>query len=253
VDRLYNNGRRVIVSTAGADVAAVADTVRGLTAHGVKRWMVVTHTDSTDLAKGCGWAARLEVELQADLQKATQPFRYIERAEAEHFIKLGYTTRADIEDHNLEVQTASLKTVLAGTRAYVERGATLDTSTMFTDDLLTHVLIITPPSVVKYSSLIGPLSRHGSSSVGPYNTYYSQVGLLKEAMADARLLTAAFHIKDVRLVALNDKDHEMMTRWKQRLEAEHFMRGVGLTLVKLHHRHHGGLTSIRAHHERGDR
>src|SRR5580704_9328300 len=41
LDRLYNNGRRVIVSTGGANVASVSDTVRDLTARGVKRWTVL--------------------------------------------------------------------------------------------------------------------------------------------------------------------------------------------------------------------
>jgi hypothetical protein len=193
--------------------------------------MVLSHTDTVDIANGCGWAGRLEVELQAGPDRAVLPERYIGAATAEQFAKRGYTTRSLIEGHNLEVQTAALRAVLEGTQAHVERGTTLDTSTMFSDDLLGHVLVITSPSVVKYSSLIGVLNAHGSSSVGPYNTYYSQVGHIAEAMADAKLFTGALHVKDVRLLALSDEDHEKMARWKATLGSETFMKGIGLTLV----------------------
>jgi hypothetical protein len=193
--------------------------------------MVLSHTDTVDIAKGCGWAGRVEVELQAGPDRAALPARYIEAATVEQFIKYGYTTRTLIESHNLELQTAALRAVLENTHAHVERGTTLDTSTMLTDDLLGHVLVITSPSVVKYTSLIGALNAHGSSSVGPYNTYYSQVGYITEAIADARLFTGALHVKDVRLLALSNKDHEKMERWKAALGSEIFMRGIGLTLV----------------------
>ncbi|HTW08787.1 MAG TPA: hypothetical protein VME46_14825 [Acidimicrobiales bacterium] len=246
LDGLYNNGRRVIVSTAGSDVQAVAETVRHLTSQGVKRWTVLTHGDSADASKGCGWAGRLEFEIRAELDKVPLPLKYIEPSQVARFIGLGHTTRAAIENHNLEVQKSALKAILAGTGGAVEHGAVLDTATMFTDDLLTPVLVITTPSTVKYSALIAPLNAHGGSSVNRYNTYYSQVGHLKEARADARLFVALFHIRDVRLVSLTDAEHQVMAQWKARLAEEPFMRGVGLTHVALHHQH-GGLSSVLPH------
>jgi hypothetical protein len=234
LDRLYNNGRRVIVSTAGADVSAVKDTVRSLTAHGVRRWIVLTHTDTVDVSQGCGWAGRVEAEIEAGPDRTVLAGRYINKTEVDRFVRLGYTTRALVEAHNLEVQMASLRALLSGTRGYLERGVTLDTSTIFTDDLLTHVLVITLPSTVKYSSLIGVLNAVGGSSVGPYNTYYSQVSHFEEALSDARLFVGALQVKDVRVLALTQKDEATMVDWKARLAKETFMKGVGLTYVAAH-------------------
>jgi hypothetical protein len=231
LDALYNNGRRVIVSTAGANVRTASNTIRALTEQGVRRWMVMAHTDTTDISKGCAWAGRLEAEMQAGADRASLSARYIDKADLERFTRLGYTTRSLIEGHNLEVQTASLKALLAGTRAHVQDGVTFDTSTAFADDLLAHVLVITVPSVAKYSSFIGTLNAHGSSSVGRYNTFYLQVSNLEEAIADAKLMTGALHITDVRLLPISKKDHEMMARWKVRLQSEVFMRGTTLTFV----------------------
>ena len=73
LDRLYNNGRRVIVSTGGANVASVSDTVRELTARGVRRWTVLAHTDTTDIAKGCRWVGQAAVEVQAKLAGTKLP------------------------------------------------------------------------------------------------------------------------------------------------------------------------------------
>jgi hypothetical protein len=50
-------------------------------------------------------------------------------------------------------------------------------------------------------------------------------------MADAKLFTGALHVKDIRLLALSNKDHEKMARWKTALGSATFMRGIGLTLV----------------------
>jgi hypothetical protein len=245
LDRLYNNGRRVIVSTAGADVRSVAATVRALTGRGVRRWTVLTHTDSSDIAKGCGWAARLEVEVQAKLQKTPLPHYYIDPEVTDHFISIGATDRVAIESQNLSVQNAALRELLASPRAHVEPGTILDTSTIFTEDLLGHVLVVTTPSAHKYSSLIAPLNEHGSSAVDRYNTYYAQVTHLSEAIANARLFTTLLHIKDVRLVPIGHAEHRMMTEWLGRLKQEPFMRGVGATLVPL--RDHHGRLGLLAH------
>jgi hypothetical protein len=233
LDRLYNNGRRVIVSTGGANVASVSETVRGLTARGVRRWMVLSHTDTTDVAKGCRWVGQAAVEVQATLAGTKLPQRYIDPAQVDRFIKRGYTTRELIEEHNLEFQTEALRALLSGTRAHVERGASLDTSTMFTDDVLPHVLVITGPSALKYSSMMTALNANGLSPVGSYNTFYSQVSHFQEAVVDARVFTGALHVKDVRLLYLSKSDRHHMARWKSGLESERFMKGISLTEFEL--------------------
>jgi len=233
VDRLYNNGRRVIVSTGGANVASVSETVRGLTARGVRRWMVLSHTDTTDIANGCRWTGQVAAELQATLAGTKLPQRYIDPAQVDRFIQHGFTTRDLIEEHNLEVQTGTLRALLAGTGAHIERGATLDNSTMFADDVLSHVLVITAPSALKYVSMLSALNAYGGSSVGRYNTFYSQVSSYPEAVADARVVTGALHVKDVRLLYLSKSDRHHMARWKSGLEAERFMRGISLTELEL--------------------
>ena len=233
VDRLYNNGRRVIVSTGGANVASVGETVRGLTARGIRRWMVLSHTDTTDLAKGCRWVGQAAVEVQARLAGTKLPQRYIDPAQVDRFIKRGYTTRELIEEHNLEFQTEALRALLSGTGAHVERGASLDTSTMFTDDVLPHVLVITTPSALKYSSMMRALNANGASPVGGYNTFYSQVSHFPEAVVDARVFTGALHVKDVRLLYLSNSDRHRMARWKSGLESERFMKGISLTEFEL--------------------
>lgn len=233
LDGLYNNGRRVIVSTGGASVASVSETVRGLTARGVKRWMVLSHTDTTDIAKGCGWVAQAAAEVQALRAGTKLPQRYIDPAQVERFIQHGYTTRELIEEHNLEFQKGTLIALLAGTGAHVEHGATLDTSSMFTDDVLPHVLVITGPSVLKYSSLIIALNAGGGGRVGSYNTFYSQVSHFAEAVADARIFTGALHVKDVRLLYSSKSDRHHMARWKAALESERFMKGISVSESEL--------------------
>lgn len=192
---------------------------------------MLAHTDTTDITKGCAWAARLEVEIDAALTGAQLPVRYIGEAQVRDFAERGYTGRRLIEDHNLEVQTSALGELLAHTRAHIERGTTLDTATMHTEGNLTDVLVITVPEVAKYSSLIGALNAHGGSSVGRYNTYYLQVGHLDEVLAGAKLLISSLNIKDVRLLVVDAADKATMSHWKERLEGTVFMRGVGLTLV----------------------
>jgi hypothetical protein len=233
LDRLYNNGRRVIVSTGGANVSSVSDTVRELTARGVKRWTVLAHTDTTDIAKGCRWVGQAAVEVQAKLAGTKVPQRYIDPAQVDRFIKHGYTTRELMEEHNLVFQTQALGALLAGTGAHVESGTTLDTSTMFTDDLLPHVLVITGPSALKYSSMTAALNAKGGNRVGSYNTFYSQVNHFQEAVVDARVFTGALHVKDVRILYLSESDRHRMARWKSGLESERFMKGISLTESEL--------------------
>jgi hypothetical protein len=229
LDRLYNNGRRVIVSTGGANVASVSDTVRELTARGVRRWTVLAHTDTTDIANGCRWVGQAAAEVQAKLAGTKLPQRYVDPAQVDRFIKHGYTTRELIEEHNLVFQTHALGALLAGAGAHVESGATLDTSTMFTDDVLPHVLVITGPSALKYSSMTAALNAKGGNRVGSYNTFYSQVSHFQEAVIDARVFTGALHVKDVRLLYLSKSDRHRMARWKSGLESERFMEGISLT------------------------
>jgi len=233
LDRLYNNGRRVIVSTGGANVASVSETVRGLTARGIRRWTVLSHTDTTDLAKGCRWVGQAAVEVQAKLDGTKLPQRYIDPAQVDRFILRGYTTRELIEEHNLEFQNEALRALLGGTGAHVEHGARLDTSTMFTDDVLPHVLVITGPSALKYSSMIKALNTHGASPVGAYNAFYSQVSHFQEAVLDARVFIGALHVQDVRLLYLSSSDRHRMARWKSGLESERFMKGISLTELEL--------------------
>ncbi len=233
LDRLYNNGRRVIVSTGGANVASVTGTVRQLTARGVKRWTVLAHTDTTDIAKGCRWVGPAALELQAKLAGTKLPQRYVDPAQVDRFIQHGYTTRELIEEHNLMFQTQALRALLVGAGAHVESGATLDTSTMFTDDVLPHVLVITGPSALKYSSMTAALNAQGANRVGRYNTFYSQVSHFQEAVVDARVFTGALHVKDVRLLYLSRTDHHRMARWKSGLESERFMKGISLTESEL--------------------
>jgi hypothetical protein len=228
LDRLYNNGRRVIVSTGGANVASVSETVRGLTARGVKRWMVLAHTDTTDIARGCRWVGQAATEVQAKLAGTKLPQRYVDPAQVDRFIKHGYTTRELIEEHSLEFQTQALRALLVGTGAHVDSGATLDTSTMFTDDVLPHVLVITAPSALKYSSMTGVLNAKGGNRVGSYNTFYSQVGHFQEALVDARVFTGPLQVKDVRLLYLSRSDRQHMARWKSALESERFMKGISV-------------------------
>jgi hypothetical protein len=232
LDRLYNNGRRVIVSTGGANVASVSDTVRELTARGVKRWTVLAHTDTTDIAEGCRWVGQAAVEVQAKLAGIKLPQRYVDPAQVDRFIQHGYTTRELIEEHNLEFQTEALR-ALVGTGAHVEHGATLDTSTMFTDDVLPHVLVITGPSSLKYSAMKSALNAYGGSTVGTYNTFYSQVSHFREALIDARVFTGPLQVKDVRLLYLSKSDRHRMARWKSGLESERFMKGISLTEFEL--------------------
>ncbi len=233
LDRLYNNGRRVIVSTGGANVASVGETVRGLTARGVRRWMVLAHTDTTDLAKGCRWVGQAALEVQATLAGTKLAQRYIDRAQVERFIQHGYTTRELIEQHNLEFQTEALRALLVGTGAHVDHGLSLDTSTMFTDDVLAHVLVITAPSALKYSSMKTALNAYGGNLVGSYNAFYSQVDHFAEAVTDARVFTGVLGVKDVRLLYLSRSDHQRMARWKAALGSEHFMKGISLTESEL--------------------
>ena len=56
---------------------------------------------------------------------------------------------------------------------------------MFTDDVLPHVLVITGPSALKYSSMTAALNAKGGNRVGSYNTFYSQVSHFQEAVVDA--------------------------------------------------------------------
>jgi hypothetical protein len=233
LDRLYNNGRRVIVSTGGANVASVSDTVRELAARGVKRWTVLAHTDTTDIVKGCRWVGQAALEVQAKLAGTKLPQRYVDPAQVDRFIQHGYTTRELIEEHNLEFQTQALRALLSGTGAHVERGATLDTSTMFTDDVLPHVLVITGPSALKYSSMTAALNAKGGNRVGSHNTFYSQVSHFREAVVDARVFTGPLQVKDVRLLYLSESDRHRMARWKSDLESERFMKGISLTEFEL--------------------
>ena len=71
----------------------------------------------------------------------------------------------------------------------------LDTSTMFTDDVLPHVLVITGPSALKYSSMTAALNAKGGNRVGSYNTFYSQVSHFREAVVDAPSLPVRFRSK----------------------------------------------------------
>jgi hypothetical protein len=233
LDRLYNNGRRVIVSTGGANVASVSETVRGLNASGVRRWMVLAHTDTTDIAKGCRWVGQAAMEVQAKLAGTKLPQRYVDPAQVDRFIQHGYTTRELIEEHNLEFQTEALRALLVGTGAHVEDGTTLDTSTMFTDDVLPHVFVITGPSALKYSAMTRALNAKGGNRVGSYNTFYSQVSHFQEALVDARVFTGPLQVKDVRLLYLSKSDRHHMARWKSALESERFMKGVSLTEFEL--------------------
>ncbi|HTV12059.1 MAG TPA: hypothetical protein VME20_09365 [Acidimicrobiales bacterium] len=232
LDRLYNDGRRVIVSTPGANVGAVSKTLEDLIGQGTKRWVVLSHTDSVDRSNGCGWAARLEMELAAGQDRSTVHARYIGAATLEKFAQLGCTTRADIEGANAAVQAAALQEILAGSGGRAERSLTLDTAYIVTDQLMAPGLVVTLPSVVKYSSLTGRLNANGGSSLEPDNTYYLQVCHLEEALAGARLLVGAVGIKDVRLVALSEKDNELMAHWASRFQTETFMKAVGLTYLK---------------------
>jgi hypothetical protein len=233
LDRLYNNGRRVIVSTGGANVSSVGGTVRDLTARGVKRWTVLAHTDTTDLAKGCRWVGQAAAEVQAKLAGTKLPQRYVDPAQVDRFIQHGYTTRELIEEHNLVFQTEALRALLVGTGAHVDNGATLDTSTMFADDALPQVLVVTAPSALKYSSMAMALNADGGNRVGSYNTFYSQVSHFSEAVVDARVFTGPLQVKDVRLLYLTKSDHHRMARWKSSLESERFMKGVSLTEAEL--------------------
>jgi len=233
LDRLYNNGRRVIVSTGGANVASVSETVREQTARGVNRWMVLAHTDTNDMAKGCRWVGQAAVEVEAKLAGTKLPQRYVDPAQVDRFIQHGYTTTELIEEHNLGFQTEALRALLTGTGAHVEHGATLDTSTMFTDDVLPHVLVITSPSALKYSSMTRALNAHGGNRVGSYNTFYSQVSHFQEAVADARIFTGALQVKDVRLLYLSKGDRHHMARWRSGLESERFMKGISVTEVAI--------------------
>jgi hypothetical protein len=229
LDRLYNNGRRVIVSTGGANVASVSETVREQTARGVNRWMVLAHTDTNDMAKGCRWVGQAAVEVEAKLAGTKLPQRYIDPAQVDRFIQHGYTTTELIEEHNLGFQTEALRALLTGTGAHVEHGATLDTSTMFTDDVLPHVLVITSPSALKYSSMTRALNAQGGNRVGSFNTFYSQVGHFQEALIDARIFTGPLQVKDVRILYLSKSDRHRMARWKSGLESERFMKGISVT------------------------
>jgi hypothetical protein len=233
LDRLYNNGRRVTVSTGGANVASVSDTVRELTARGVKRWTVLAHTDTTDIAKGCRWVGQAAAEVQAKLAGTKLPQRYVDPAQVDRFIHHGYTTRELLEEYNLEFQTEALRGLLEGTGAHVEHGTTLDTSTMFTDDVLPHVFVITAPSALKYSSMKSALNARGGSPVGSYNTFYSQVSHFQEAVVDARIFTGPLQVKDVRLLYLSRSDRHHMARWKSGLESDRFMKGVTVTEFEL--------------------
>jgi hypothetical protein len=229
LDRLYNNGRRVIVSTGGANVASVSETVRELTARGVRRWAVLSHADMADPTKGCRWVSQAAVEVQAKLAGAKLPQRYVDPAQVDRFIEHGYTTRELIEQHNLEFQSGALTVILSGTGAHVEHGTTLDTSTMFTDDVLPHVLVITAPSALKYSLMARALNAQGDNRVGSYNTFYSQVTHFREAVIDARIFTGPLQVKDVRLLYLSKSDRHHMARWKSGLQSERFMKGVSVT------------------------
>jgi hypothetical protein len=233
LDRLYNNERRVIVSTGGANVASVSDTVRELTVNGVRRWTVLAHTDTTDIAKGCRWVGQAAVEVQAKLAGTKLPQRYVDPAQVDRFIQDGLTTRDLIEANNLEFQTGALRALLVGAGAHVDSGATLDTSTMFSDDVLPHVLVITGPSALKYSSMTAALNAHGVSPVGSYNTFYSQVSHFQEAVIDARVFTGPLQVKDVRLLYLSKSDRLRMARWKSGLESERFMKGISLAEFEL--------------------
>ncbi len=104
---------------------------------------------------------------------------------------------------------------------------------MFTDDVLPHVLVITGPSALKYSSMTAALNAKGGNRVGSYNTFYSQVSHFQEAVVDARVFTGALHVKDVRLLYLSKSDRHRMARWKSGLESERFMKGISLTESEL--------------------
>ena len=173
------------------------------------------------------------MELEAKLAGTKLPQRYVDPSQVDRFIQHGYTTRELIEEHNLEFQTQALGALLSGTGARVERGATLDTSTMFTDDVLPHVLVITGPSALKYSSMTAALNAKGGNRVGSYNTFYSQVSHFREAVVDARVFTAVLHVKDVRLLYLSNGDRHRMAQWKSGLESERFMKGISLTEFEL--------------------
>jgi hypothetical protein len=229
LDRLYNNGRRVIVSTGGANVTSVSETVRELTSRGVRRWAVLAHVDTADPSKGCRWVSQAAVEVGAKLAGTKLPQRYVDPAQVDRFIEHGYTTRELIEQHNLEIQTSALTALLFGTGAHVEHSATLDTSTTFTDDVLPHVLVITAPSALKYSSMTRALNAQGGNRVGSFNTFYSQVGHFQEALIDARIFTGPLQVKDVRILYLSKSDRHRMARWKSGLESERFMKGISVT------------------------
>jgi hypothetical protein len=233
LDRLYNNGRRVIVSTGGANVASVSETVREQTARGVNRWMVLAHADTADPTKGCRWVSQAAVEVEAKLAGAKLPQRYVDPAQVDRFIEHGYTTKELIEEHNLEFQTEALRALLGGKGAHVEHGTTLDTSTMFSDDVLAPVLVITGPSALKYSSMRVTLNAKGGNLVGSYNTFYSQVSHFQEAVIDARVFTGPLQVKDVRLLYLSKSDRHHMARWKSGLESERFMKGISVTEFEL--------------------
>jgi hypothetical protein len=104
---------------------------------------------------------------------------------------------------------------------------------MFTDDVLPHVLVITSPSALKYSSMTRALNAHGGNRVGSYNTFYSQVSHFQEAVADARIFTGALQVKDVRLLYLSKGDRHHMARWRSGLESERFMKGISVTEVAI--------------------
>ncbi len=242
LDSEFNDGKTAFVRTAGADVTNIADTLVKLVHVGteeknraMRQVVVLTHTDMRDVTKGCGWAGRLAVEEDARLHGKELDSHFIGDAQISQFIENGYTSREQIEKGNKNVQKKALDRLM-GSSGVSYSTDTIDTSVIPTENELEHVLVITRPSVARYSDMAERLNKgHGSmTTIGKFNAYYSQVGTFEEALVDARLFTGALGIHDVRVLAQDQHDNELMRSWAGQLHIQDFMKNVKLTLVITH-------------------
>ncbi len=239
LDSEFNDGKTVFMRTAGADVTNIADTLVKLVHtdtegknHAIRQVVVLTHTDMGDVTKGCGWAGRLAVEEDAKIHGKELDSHFIGDAQINQFIENGYTSREQIEMGNKNVQKKALGSRI-GSSSVGYSTDTIDTSGIPTEDELEHVLVITRPSVARYSDMAKRLNKNHEdmTTIGKFNAYYSQVGTLEEALVDARLFTGALGIQDVRVLAQDQHDNEIMRSWAEQLHRQDFMKSVKLTLV----------------------
>ncbi len=235
LDNLYADGNTFFVRTAGANVHVAARTILELAdRHQISEFIVLPHTDKKDPDHlGCGAMGYVQKSLTGEMT----PEPAIERALVSQFSGIDVSNRARLEEANLEIQLNMLRRLIPADLHIKISGSLIDTARLETRDMPHHVLVVTPPTTIGYADITKMLTRNGkhSPSNGSVvttkladlsNCYYVQVSSIAEAVPDIMLFTSALHINDVRLLATEPRQKELVAGWEETLKRQPFMQAL---------------------------